>query len=82
VAQVDRLELRRVLAPTGMMVLSLYSRGLSSRIAALSLDWYERHLLPLGLGNVEVARCRRSQDVVIARAPASAEPLDPGRMEG
>lgn len=60
-------ELRRVLVPHGIMVLSLYRQGWSSRIVALSLEWYERHLSALGLGGVEVASCRRSQDVVIAR---------------
>jgi ubiquinone/menaquinone biosynthesis C-methylase UbiE len=61
-------ELRRVLVPNGIMVLSLYRQGWSSRIAALSLEWYERHLSVLGWGEVEVASCRRSQDVVIVRS--------------
>jgi len=64
------LELRRVLAPTGTMVLSLYQRGLSSKVAALSLDWYERQLSPLGLGDVRVAPFRRRQEVVVAQAKA------------
>ena len=59
-------ELRRVLAPEGRMVLSLY-RGWSAASAALSLDWYRRHLAALGLGNLQVLPCRRNQDVVVAR---------------
>ena len=47
------------------MVLSLY-RAWTSTSAALSLAWYERHLPPLGLAAIEVAPCRRNQDVVIA----------------
>jgi len=74
-------ELRRVLVQEGMMVLSLYRGALSSRIAALSLDWYEQHLLPLGLGDVKVATCRRSQDVVVARPSPSAEGVWPGATE-
>jgi ubiquinone/menaquinone biosynthesis C-methylase UbiE len=61
-------ELRRVLAPNGTMVLSLYRQGWSSRIAALSLEWHEQHLSALGLEEVEVGPCRGNQDVVIARS--------------
>jgi ubiquinone/menaquinone biosynthesis C-methylase UbiE len=60
--------LARVLAPGGTMVLSLYQRGWSSKVAVLSLSWYERHLDALGLDSIEVAPCRRSQDAIIARA--------------
>ena len=74
-------ELGRVLVPTGVMVLSLYRGALSSRIAALSIDWYEQHLLPLGLGDVKVATCRRSQDVVVARPSPSAEGVWTGAAE-
>lgn len=63
-------ELRRVLAPRGIMVLSLYRQGWSSRIVALSLQWYEECLAQLGLGNLHVAPCRSSHDVVIARPAA------------
>ncbi len=66
-------ELRRVLAPRGIMVLSLYQHGWSSRIAALSLAWYEEHLARLGLESVEVAPCRTSHDVVIARSAPSPQ---------
>lgn len=64
----DRIlaELRRVLVPGGVMVLSLY-RGLASKSVALSLAWYERQLRSLGLGTIEVAPCRGNQDVVIGR---------------
>ena len=61
-------ELGRVLVPNGIMVLSLYRQGGSSRIVTLRLEWYEEHLAALGLGEVEVAPCRRSQDVMIARS--------------
>ncbi|HDL86071.1 MAG TPA: class I SAM-dependent methyltransferase [Candidatus Acetothermia bacterium] len=65
-------ELRRVLMPDGTMVLSLYSSGLWSKVSALSLAWYEKHLAALGLERVETVPCRRSQDAVIAwpRKPA------------
>lgn len=61
-------ELRPVLIPDGIMVLSLYSRGLWSKVSPLSLEWYKQHLSALGLETVETTRCRRSQDVVIARS--------------
>jgi ubiquinone/menaquinone biosynthesis C-methylase UbiE len=68
-------ELRRVLTRNGkgIMVLSLYRQGWSSKVAALSLEWYERHLAALWLGEVEVAPCRRNQDVVIARPRKEGE---------
>jgi ubiquinone/menaquinone biosynthesis C-methylase UbiE len=65
-------ELCRVLAPGGTLVLSLY-RGLSSISAALSLKWYQRHLVQLRWTELRVAACRRSQDVVIARSPSVSE---------
>jgi ubiquinone/menaquinone biosynthesis C-methylase UbiE len=61
-------ELGRVLEPEGIMVLSLYRSGWSSRIVALSLEWYEQNLSALGMGEIQVASCRRSQDVVIGRS--------------
>ena len=61
-------ELRRVLSPDGTMVLSLYRQGWSSKIVALSLEWYKQHFAALGLGKVEVVSCRRSQDVVVVRS--------------
>jgi SAM-dependent methyltransferase len=61
-------ELGRVLVPSGTLVLSLYRWGWSPRIAALSLEWYEQHLWALGFDDVEVASCRRSQDVVVAQS--------------
>ena len=59
-------ELRRVLAPDGVMVLSLY-RAWASTSVALSLAWYKEHLPAVGLGTIEVAPCRGNQDVVIAQ---------------
>lgn len=56
-------ELVRVLKVNGTMVLSLY-RGVSSKGAALSLDWYGEHL---GVLEFEVIPFRRHHDVVIAR---------------
>jgi ubiquinone/menaquinone biosynthesis C-methylase UbiE len=65
-------ELRRLLAPGGRMVLSLY-RGWASAGASLSLGWYRRHLVALGLGDLEVLPCRRNQDVVVARLAERGE---------
>lgn len=59
-------ELRRVLSEDGAMVLSLY-QGWSARSAALSLEWYERHLDTLGLDKLKVIPCRGHHDAVIAR---------------
>ena len=59
-------ELRRVLRVDGMMVLSLY-RGWTARNAALSLEWYEKHLGMLGANELKVAPFRTHHDVVIAR---------------
>jgi ubiquinone/menaquinone biosynthesis C-methylase UbiE len=60
-------ELRRVLKPDGVMVLSLY-RGWMARSAALSLGWYEQHLDMLELDELKVVPCREHHDVVVARS--------------
>lgn len=60
------VDFRRVLNPNGMLVLSLY-RSWAALGAALSYDWYERHLSALGFRELRIAPCRRNQDVVIAR---------------
>jgi len=57
---------------TSKMILSLY-RGWSALGAALSLEWYRRHLAAAGLGNIQVLPCRRNQDVVVARLGARGE---------
>lgn len=62
-------ELRRVLKPEGVMVLSVY-RGWSSRSVALSLEWYQTHLGVLGLDAVRVTPCRGNHDALVARATA------------
>jgi ubiquinone/menaquinone biosynthesis C-methylase UbiE len=68
-------ELCRVLVPGGRIVLSLY-RGWSLTGATLSLKWYRRHLAALGLGDLRVLPCRRSQDVVVARRAVGPHALD------
>jgi len=60
-------ELKRVLTPTGMMVLSLY-KGWAATNTALDIKWYEQHFDELGLKELRIAPCRQSQDVVIARS--------------
>ena len=60
-------ELRRVLKPDGVMVLSLY-RGWTARSAALSLEWYKQHLDMLGLDELKVLPCRGHHDAVVARS--------------
>ncbi|MBN1483695.1 MAG: class I SAM-dependent methyltransferase [Chloroflexia bacterium] len=59
-------ELHRLLRDRGQLVLSLYRGGAAWRVA-LSLDWYRRHLQPLGLSELRVLSLRRHHDVVIAR---------------
>ena len=59
-------EFKRVLKPGGRLVLSLY-RGWAAWNTALSLEWYERHLVPLGIRDLQVLPCRSNQDVVVAR---------------
>lgn len=59
-------ELRHVLRVDGIMVLSLY-RGWTARNAALSLEWYEKHLDGLGADELKVVPFRAHHDVVIAR---------------
>ncbi|MFQ5578386.1 MAG: class I SAM-dependent methyltransferase [Anaerolineae bacterium] len=60
------LELARVLKGEGTLVVSLY-RGWSAWSAALSERWYRQHLPSPGKWEVQVAPCRRGQEVVIAR---------------
>ena len=59
-------DLRRVLKPGGVLVVSLY-RGWAALTAALSYAWYEEHLSALGFRDLRTAPCRRGQDVIIAR---------------
>ena len=59
-------ELARLLAPDGVLVLSLYT-GLASRTVAISLERYRQMLAPLGLGDLQTASCRANQDVLGAR---------------
>jgi ubiquinone/menaquinone biosynthesis C-methylase UbiE len=59
-------ELVRVLKPGGTMALSLY-RGAAGWLAALDINWYRERLLPAGLGDLQVIRHRRSEDVLVAR---------------
>jgi len=65
-------EMKRVLAADGTMVLSLY-QGWASKSVALSMAWYQEHLSAIGLGNLQIAPCRRNHDVVIARASSLSE---------
>lgn len=60
-------ELKRVLATDGVMVLSLY-KGWSAVNTALDFEWYRQQLGELALAELQVAPCRQSQDVVIARS--------------
>ena len=58
-------ELKRVLTPDGVLVLSLY-RGWAASNTALGLDWYQGHLSALEAWDLQVVPCRRNQEVVIA----------------
>ncbi len=60
-------ELRRVLKPDGVLVLSLYKGQVTQRLVALGLDWYQQHLAALGLQDLQVVSCRRHHDIVIVR---------------
>ena len=60
-------ELRRVLKPDGVLVLSLYKGQATQRLVALGLDWYQQHLAALGLRDLQVISCRQHHDIVIAR---------------
>ncbi len=60
-------ELRRILKPDGILVLSLYKSGPTQQLVALGLDWYQQHLFALGLQDLQVVSCRRHHDIVIAR---------------
>lgn len=58
-------EFERVLAPEGQLALSLYRRR-SWLGASLDISWYTTYLRPLGLTDLRVVVCRKSQDVLIA----------------
>ena len=65
-AEAILVNFRNILKPNGTLVLSLY-RGWATLGATLSYEWYEQHLTELGFGDLQIAPCRRNQDVVIAR---------------
>lgn len=59
-------ELERVLKEEGTLVLSLYQGGATWKVA-LSLDWYQQQLEPLGLTEVEAQPLRHHHSIVVAR---------------